>query len=288
MKRLALVILIALFALPLWGQDSMPVYLLVKVTPAWNPDDPMVYGKGFPVHADITNQYVGKQVLPDFVQFVITDADNLETVRDAYTIPWKREIDWEFVSHDFATDTHTLKAFTKPEFVSASGKNRLTRDGVESFLNRWNAVVDSISLGEVTFTVNALDAIISEGFWGRTVPDGVLTELSYTEATGIHSITIDYGLIPAVPLAELAALITSNGCTITSNKPAQKKATFSCSRDNVFAQFKQSVKDAIDGTYAIRRWNFLDAAIDAAISAGGSLEVTKAQVTSYIHNRITD
>jgi hypothetical protein len=288
MKRLLLAICIALFALPLWGQDSMTVYLLVKAQPSPVPGNEMVAGKGFPIHADTRNQYGGGQVLPEFVQFVITDADSLKSIWDSYLIKWQRKIDWEFTSHDWATDTHSLKVYTKPEYVSASGKNRLTRDAVESFLDRWNATVNSISLGEVNFTVNALDAIFSHGFWERIVPDKVLTELSYTESTGIHSIQLNYGLIPSVPLAELAAVVTSNGCEITSNKPAQKKATFNCSRDNVFAQFKQSVREAVDGDYAISKWNFLDAAIDAAIAAGGSLEVTKAQVVNYIHNRLTD
>jgi hypothetical protein len=287
MKRIALMLLIALFALPLWGQNSMTVYLLVKATPAWNPDDPMVYGRGFPVYADITNQYIGSQVLPDFVQFIITDADSLQFIRDAYVIPWRKALEWDVADSDMATDTHTLKAYVKPEYVSASGLNRLTREGVEEFLNNWGATVDSIALGEVTFTANVYEAIKSDGFWERNVQMFAWTEVGYDAPTGIHRVRVNYTGY-TINLAEYAAQIINRGCEIVSNQPAQKRVTFDCSRQNVFNEFKQSVKERFDGNYAIRKWNFLEAAVDAAIAAGGSLEVTKAQVLNYIHNRLDD
>jgi hypothetical protein len=286
MKRLLLAICTALFALPLMGQDSMPAYVLFRLVDRGPVEDPMSYLPGYPVTAMAIDQYTGKQILPKFGQIIITDM-TVDEAR-AYCSEWNRAIDWEFVSHDWTTDTHVLNVFTKAEHVSASGLNGLTRDIVESYLNNWGGVVQAINPNSVQFRANVTDVILSDGFWGRSVPDGVLTETSYSSSTGIHSFSLNYGLIPSIPLADLAAIVTGNGCVITGNKPAQKKATFDCGRDTVFSQFKQDVKVRTDTYFARRKWRITQSAIDAIIAAGGSIELTRDQMLDFWHSRLTD
>ena len=105
--------------------------------------------------------------------------------------------------------------------------------------------------------------------------------------TGVHTTRLDYGTLP-IGINELAAIITENGCEITTHKPAQKWGLFTCGRDTVFAQFKQSVKHALDGQFSLRRWRLPAAAIQMIIDAGGSLTVTKSQVMDAIKNRLDD
>lgn len=201
-------------------------------------------------------------------------------------VPWHRAIDWEFVAHDWPADAHSLRVFTK-EGVSASLKGAITREEVESFLNKWGAEVLEISPNSVTFAATVTDAIKSEGFWGMVPPAGVLTETAYDQATGTHTMRLNYATIP-LTVGRLAAIITENGCVVTSHKPAKKYALFTCGRDNVFSQFKMSVKQAIDGQFSLRRWRLPAAAMQMIIDAGGSLTVTKSQVMDAIKNRLDD
>lgn len=263
----------------------MPAYVLFKLTPGIDPASEQQFQAGWPIAVRAQSQYGGKQVLPNFGQLVITDA-TVKQVEDAYMIPWNRVIDWEFVSHDWSADAHSLRVFAK-EGVSASMKGALTRDEVESFLSQWGAEVLEIAPNSVTFAVTVTDAIKSEGFWGRVVPEGILTETAYDQVTGVHTIRLDYSTLP-IGINELAAIITENGCEITTHKPAQKWGLFTCGRNTVFAQFKQSVKQALDGQFSLRRWRLPAAAIQAIVDAGGSLTVTKAQVMNAIKNRLDD
>ncbi len=286
MKRLFCILMFALLAVPVFSQeDSMPAYVLFKLTPGVDPASEQQFQAGWPIAVRAQSQYGGKQVLPNFGQIVITNA-TVKQVEDAYMVPWHRSIDWEFVAHDWPADAHSLRVFTK-EGVSASLKGAITREEVEAFLTRWNAEVLESAPNSVSFAVTVTDAIKSEGFWGRSVPDNVLTETAYAQATGVHTMRLNYATIP-LSVERLAAIITENGCTITNHKPAQKWAAFTCGRDNVFSQFKLSVKEALDGQFSLRRWRLPSAAIQAIIDAGGSLEATKAQVMDVIKNRLDD
>lgn len=293
MKRLILLVLFALFALfalPAIGQDEMTVYVLVRATDSNQSDGPMKQYAGTPVHADLTNQYVGGQVLPDFFQIVITDAASLQQIRDAYIVRWNQIIDYEQVSHDPVTDTYQLEVFTKPEYVSASGNARITRDQVENFLNEWNATVNGISLGRVSFTARMRDAIWSNGFWGMNVSQADFSEIAYDSATGVHTMEVDADNIASVIRSEVAGMII-NRCgssAIISAHPIKKEFTFECGRSTVRDAFKEDVKQAVDGVYGIRRWRITQAMIDLAIAAGGSIDVKKAQLLPYLHNLLDD
>lgn len=261
----------------------MPAYVLVKAEDGWTQDDPMVYQTGYPVQVMPTNQYGGKQILPKFVQFVITDG-TVSQIR-AYCDEWRREIDWEFVSHDYAVDGHRLSVFTKPTLVSASGMNGLTRDKVEAFLNNWNAAVVSISANSVVFDAAVSDAIASNGFWSRDVSPFIFIEKSYVQVTGIHETEINYSG-SGLTAEQVASAIVQRGCTVTANKPS--RMTFACGRDTVFNVFKLDVLQKTQGSFARRKWAFTQEAIDAAALAGGSLALTRQQALAFLHNRLLD
>jgi hypothetical protein len=287
MKKLA-ALLALLLLLPMFSfsQDNAMAYLLVKVGTVWVPGEEAANAGGWPVFVADTNQIQGKQVPPIFCQFVVTDA-TVEEIQN-YLTSWNREIDWEFVGHDYSIDGHRLNVFVKPEFVSQSGLNGLTRDKVEEWLNLWGATVQSISSNSVVFDVTVAGAIASTGFWGIPNMDRfTFTEISYDQLTGVHRTEFNWsGYI--LDINNLAGKIINNGCTIVSAKPAQKKVTFDCGRDTVFDSFKMAVKDALTRPFQGRKWIILPDAVQASITNGGSIEVTKAQLLPYLRSRLLD
>lgn len=284
-KLLALVFM--LLTLPAFAQeDSMPAYLLIRLVQRGDTTDPLNNIPGYPTTAEAFNQYGGKQVLPKYGQIVITDATVAE-VRN-YCVPWNREIDFDILSQDLASDTFTLKAFVKPEFVSQSGVNSLTREQVENYLTKWNATVQSIAANSVTFTAVIAEVIGSNGFWDMDVSGGIFNELAYLPATGLHTIRLTYSGIPGANQNNVAARIVERGCTVTANNPAQSRMTFTCNRQTVYNQFKADVKAKTDGMFTRRKWRVTQSAIDAIIAAGGSLELTRDQVLDFWRSMLSD
>lgn len=263
----------------------MPAYVLVRAVDGWDPTDPMVYMTGYPVWVYDVNQIGGKQVPPKFIQFVITDATVGQIL--TYCQEWKREIDWEFVGHDYTIDGHRLNVFTKAELVSASGLNGLTRDKVETFLNNWGASVVGIAANSVVFDVTVANSIASQGFWGGLdISMAVFTEKSYEQATGIHNTEIDYTNVIGATPERVASEIVNRGCTVTQN--ATNKMRFDCGRDTAFSNFKLDVVQRAEGSFSRRKWAFTQEAIDLALANGGSYSLTRQQALAYLHNRLLD
>lgn len=262
----------------------MPAYILVKAQDGFTNTDPMTYQAGYPVDVLGIPRLVGLQVPPKFIQIVITDAAVGQVM--AYCEVWMRAIDWEFVGHDYVQDGHRIRAFTRPELVSASGLNALTREQVESFLNLWNASVYSIARNEVVFDALVAQAMSSQGFWNRDVSLVQFTEKSYNSTSGVHEIEANYSGMAGVNPDNLRELIAMRACTVTKDVP--NKITYSCQRDTVFEAFKQDVKNRIDRPFARKKWYFTRDAIDLALANGGSLELTQQQALAYLHNRLLD
>lgn len=267
----------------------MPVYILVKAVDGWNADDPMVYQTGYLVDARDKSRIGGKQVPPKFIQIKITDETDPEVINEIYCGEWRKEIDWEFVAHNYSIDGHRLKVFVKPEMVSVSGLNGLTRNQVETYLNRWNCTIYSIAQNEVIFDAQILTCIQSQGFWGKDTTLLVFDEKDYDEATGVHQVDVDYSndpVISALPKVTINNHIEKRGGTVLNHPTGGVR--FEISRASVFSVFKLDVKEAIDGIYARRKFKLLQAHVDMALGNGGTLSVTRQQLATYIYNRLDD
>lgn len=266
----------------------MTAWVLVRAVEAWNPDDLMVFGTGFPVEVRNRDVLGSKEIPPKFVRFIITDADKPDI--DAYCEYWQHEIDWEFVGHDYSIDGHRINAFVKPELVSASGLNSLTRAKIENFLTRWGAVVQSIGPNSVVFDVTVYNAIVSEGFWGRDMIGVGFSELSYNESTGVHRIQVNYSGVPVLVNlddAEINRFIQERGGTIVQHV-ANTRVRFDINRSSVFDWFKLDVYQKTESTYSVRKWYFTQQAVNLALANGGDLELTRQQALAYLHHRLLD
>ena len=262
----------------------MSAYILIKVR-GYNQDDPLIYDTGFPIHVSDKPQLKGKQVPPYFVQAEITDAVKDDLI--PYLRSWKREIDWEFVGHDYAIDGHRLRVFVKPELVSISGVNGLTRTQVENFLNRWGAEVVSTSPNEVIFDVTIYNAAISTAFWDKELVLIAFTEKAYHSTTGIHQIEANYSSDPdisALSKMQIDSFIASRGGVII-NHPTNK-VNFEISRETIFATFKEDVRQKTDTIYSPRKFYFDPADVQLALDNGGSIAITRQQLVNRIRYRL--
>jgi len=265
----------------------MPSYIIVKAQDGLNPDDKMTYLTGYPIDVFGHNALFGLIVPPKYCQFVITDADDFESIKAAYNQEWRKIIDWEFVGHDYEQDGHRLRIYTKPEVVSASGLNSLTRDKVESFLNKWGATVHSIAANEVVFDAIVFNAIKSDGFWGRDVSLFGWSETAYNQTTGMHTVELDYSNYPTLNPDIIIQKITDRGGEIVETIP--NKIVFDIERSVVFDAFKLDVKERLEAMpYSRRKFKVPEQYVQMALDAGGTLEITQQQFATYIYNRLND
>lgn len=132
----------------------------------------------------------GDEGLPKFVHLDITDG-SAATVRH-YLKQWERTLALTVDSSDPVTDIHTVTV-TADSGVAMGGLGRLTKPQIETYLSKWNAIVQSFSQNSVTFTAGIWDALQSEKFWAGL--DVALTELSYDQPSGGHQVQIDYSMV---------------------------------------------------------------------------------------------
>ena len=263
----------------------MPAYILIRATDWPNAaTHEMAYRRGYPVSVMDSNQYLGDQVMPNYVQLVISDR-TAEQVQQ-YCREWMRMIDWEVVNSNLSIDGWRLRIFTVAEWLSAGGKGSITREAVENFINEWGGTVFSIAQNEVVFDATVYNALISEGLWGGNISNIAFNELSYDEGTGIHQLTADFSGTNLT--AEKATVyVLENGFLVDSVDVGNKVVTFSASRSAVLARFKERVKEQVDNQFSRRIWKLDDAAVSLIEGAGGSLTVTAAQLVGYLIDRRT-
>lgn len=265
----------------------MPAYVTIRAVERGGSADPMSYLPGYAVQVDDHSVLGGKVVPPKYCELIVTDATP-EELRAVYTVEWARIVDWEVVGSNLSIDGHRLRAFILPEYVSQSGLNSLTREQVESYLNNWGAKVFSVAPNSVTFDATIANAIKSNGFWGMDVSGGVFTELSYDQASGLHTTRVTYSGIPGANATNVSEKIVEQGRAVTAIQPSQSRVTFTCTRTNAFQLFKADVKSKLDGVYARRKWRVTQAAVDAALAGGGSLTVTRDQMLDLWYSRLND
>lgn len=291
MRKLLLVILALCVmqgvAMPQPNPDAIPAYILINVD-AFDPEDPMTDDVGYPLQAFDMWQLMGKQVPPNWVQLTLTDTD-VKTAQ-AYCAAWLREVDYDVVAHDPVLDGYRMRVFVKPELVSASGLNALTRERVENYLNNWGASVVNVAQNQVTFDARIRDAIWSNGFWGVNVSVVDFTEQDYDSGTGVHTTYVNAENLLTVSRDRIAGIII-NRCgisSIISAHPNKKQFTFECGRDTVAQAFKRDVKERVDGLYTDRKWYIIKQFIDLAYANGGNIDLTQQEAIQYLHNRLLD
>ena len=201
-----------------------------------------------------------------------------------YTQSWKDNFDYEIVSSKPAQGQYTVRVFEKN--VSSSGLNGLTREKVETFLNRWRCSNISTTTNSVQFDFSLWDAVRSRGFWEVDfvqIPISFVL-ISYSGSTGIGRIQATVP-IEINPEAIIRKILSRGGVIISNEHPIW---VFEIERSNILLKFRADVKEKTQRIYKVRQFNISEAAVNAIISAGGIVTRTEAQLIAQIHNGLDD
>jgi len=271
--------------------------ILIKAVSQTNPDplkDAADYKAGDLVLVKPDGASWGdKELLPDFVRLTVTATTPEEVL--SYCSPWKRSFDTSILQSTLATDTFRI-AITAVGFNPTSGVGKLTRNQIETYLNKWSASVVSVADNSVTFDVAILGALGSEGFWTNFIAQKiVVTQQSYTQATGNHRISIEYSALLTglqalgFSLAETRTLaqneIERRGGSIVSNDAPNAMAVVDFTRANVKAKFDADILSRIGPTLARRIFRLSPASLATIIANGGLATMTKAQALAALEDR---
>lgn len=206
---------------------------------------------------------------------------------NSWLAEWFLRFDVSVVSSDLPNDAFRMQV-QATEYNPNSGIGKITRNRIESYLNRWNATVFSISDNTVVFDVTILDAIRSERFWRNIdITGATLTQQSYTQGNGNHRCRSNYSATE-LRSTDVEAAITSNGGSIVNHNVDTKIVTFDVTRADVNASFQADLKELAEQMVQRRKFRISEAACQAIEAAGGWLTITEAEWNTYWQNKLQE
>jgi len=167
------------------------------------------------------------------------------------------------------------------EVPGGANEYGLTRENVESWIDNWGGSVVSVATNEVVFDITVKAAFMSGGFWGTAplVAGVVLTELSYSQATGVHTVEIDASG-SSIPIGQIKSLVNDSGASIVSVNGSTAVVEFY--RQPVREQFIRALQSALRKVVRPRRYAFSAGDVDTAVGLGGVVMLTHAQLTNKL------
>lgn len=222
---------------------------------------------------------------PPFVILKVPDI-TIDEVKN-YTHQWQRKINYEIINQNLVIDGWRVRVFTTNPSVTDQGvgAGKITRVMVENYLNKWNATVFTFADNSVTFDATIYNAIISEGFWHADISQIVFSEISYDQVTGLHTVQVDYSPTPYRREQVINKINRKNG-TITSE--VGKIIQFTITRQIVFDAFKQDIKQKTESILYRRRYYLPSDFITTIENNGRNHTITKTELLTLIHNRLTE
>jgi len=234
------------------------------------------------------HEWGNKEGLPKFVLLKIPGVSKVEFVEHIKS--WYRRIQYSVIGSNLSIDGHRIK-IEATEVHIGTGEGRITRDMVESFLNKWNATVFSTATNEVVFDIAIFDAIKSEGFFGGLdLFDLIFTEIIYTKGTGVHRIEIDYSAktFENTDERDSFAKALRRNFTLIDNDFATRVITVETDRDTVRGAFQEDVRRKVEVPLVCRKFHLPSSVMDVIMAAGGIYGATQAQYLSYIRNKMVE
>jgi hypothetical protein len=211
----------------------------------------------------------------------LTDSD-LNTY-EGFRKVWRDNFDYQITATNPAQGRYSVRIF---EINSgASNQNVITGTKaikINGYLTRWGCTSIVISNNEINFNIALWDAVRSIEFWDVTAEE--LSQVSfilnsYSGQTGIADITVThpepYQYVVAKKIVERFGTVLSSDTTFTR---------FTLERSQLFEAFKKDVKQKAETVYMYQRFRFNIETMEAAVTAGGILELTKSQLLSAIRD----
>ena len=200
-----------------------------------------------------------------------------------YNGSWERIIDYGIVASNLVVDGFRLRLFSP--LVDSSLKGAITRAEVERFIQSWNGTVFSVSPNEVVFDLLIYDALKSAAFWEVDITGVIFTETSYAQATGIHTVEIDYNAIGNNP-TYVEKYVIKKGATVVSHSGKVLTAEFT--RADVRAEFEEDIRQKARRQIEKRRYRVPSGVVDAVIANGGTMTPDITTLVSWIEDKTAD
>lgn len=239
-----------------------------------------VWSKGDIVSVSADGTDLGaKVVLP---KFGVVDVPNLLiSAVKPYIVSWRFILDYSQVWYSAQKGYRVTVWATQADSI---GTGAITQAKIQNYLNRWNCVFQSATQNQIVFDIEIYQSAISEGFWNKDVSDIVFSNVQYVDNT--CRISADYSATPygATPIEKA---IDRRSDQIISHDAINKVIVFDIERSNVLNQFKQNVKDTLQGRIheAKRRYYFTSIFANTVIAAGGVYETNTATLLANIVDR---
>ena len=268
--------------------------LLISNNKTYVHPDPVEDRTAIPKRGDLVgklpdgHEWGSGEGLPNFVILELPGVE--DEVIDAHVRPWYCRISYSIVGSDPVIDGFRIR-IEATEYNPNSGEGKITRDMVESFLNKWGASVVSIGDNQVTFDVRIYDAIKSQGLWGG-VPVGLLgiTEINYEQSTGVHTVRVDYRGLVANLNEEQWEQVTRFVIKRFSNIFTESDGIFvgDIDRSVVREEFQEDVRQRLEKIIVYRKFQLPSAVMDVIEANGGVFTATREQYLTYVRNKMTE
>ena len=227
------------------------------------------------------HQWGNLECLPTFVvikcDLQSSDLEAYEGLRKA----WRDDFAYEVLSSNAQQGRYTVRVYEQN--AGASNQNGLTAAKVERFLEGWGCTNISFTTNSCTFTFSLWNAVRSPKFWNVPLigTKATFDLVSYNATSGIGRVQVTI-TDENIKVQEVKQRIEERGGTIISaDYPV---GVFEIERSDILQRFRDDVKHKAENVYMMQQHRINEATMDAAVAAGGTLTLTRAQLLAAIRD----
>lgn len=234
--------------------------------------------RGFPVLAKPWPcMWSGQERLPKYTIIRISDSDDLLT----WTEPVMVRSTYQILSHDVESDIFSVVITPSVQHESY----KLPATGLAEFLQSWGAVNIVASDYRVDFDINGYHGMTSIGAlpFGHEFSFLKFTEESYDSQNGDHIISMDYSL-SNLSVDKIKIVLRDASMRVLQISHDVGLCKFLGNRVSTMHALERHVEDTFHRMVARVKRKFDNEILNAAVSAGGLVEVTMQEAESHLVN----
>lgn len=203
----------------------------------------------------------------------------------AWRDSWRDNFGYEIVQTQPAQGRYTVRVFEQN--AGATGQNNLTATKVRSFLEGWGCIDLAFTTNSCQFTFSLWNAVRSASFWEYPLV-GIhftFTLVSYSASSGVGRILVDFSAAPEhiIPEDVIRRIGTRGGTFVNVSG---RTVTFDIERSDILQRFRDEVKQKAEHVYTRHRYGISSADVDAVISAGGIVTMTRAEFLAKLKDKM--
>lgn len=203
-----------------------------------------------------------------------------------YIQMWRRTVSFSVVSSNLPQDRWRLQVSADAgTFNAITNEAKVTQADVENYLGGWNATLIAVADNAVTFEATIFNAATSPSFWSLspvTIASMSFTEQSYVQATGTHTIALNYAASGFTD-QQVATYIRTKGGTVISGGGGS--GVFSITRTVVRNAFQNDLQGRIERVFRRRRYQLSASQLAVLSETPPWTSVTLAQLQSALTDK---